>query len=231
MANTRPLTAAEKNLWRKFEIYTEIIAAEVERCLHSKKQCAICAAFGNQNNIALPSVDAENKILEKLERDVVKLARIRQGIQFEAIGLSFPQGASSGDFDMVADPTANEDELAYYQMSGVVFVVVGLVIIGSAITWAIWERGQTRKVIDRHEAVKSVAQAKFCADPNSDICARWLSFRQAQGYNDEQTFVDDLYDRVVELQDAIPGAVSTGVSWAIPLIALLGAFVLLRETR
>lgn len=228
MSNSRPLTSAEQRKWDIFVAHARVLGKEIEIAQRTQKQCDICQRFADQNNISIPSVSDVALVLSSSERHLKKVHRIINGVETEQIGLSFPGG---NDFDIVADPTMNEDELAYYQMSGIVLLIAGATIIAGAIAYALWERGRVKKVIDRYEATKSVANAKFCEDPNSDVCSRWISFRESQGFNDEQTFVDDLYDQIVQLQKEIPSALSTGVSWGIPIIAAIAVIYLIGARR
>lgn len=226
MANSRPLTAQEQLQWKLFVAHKRILSKQIEIANRTKEQCITCQQFADDNQVSIPSIAPVASILQKTQLNFIKLGRIISGVEEETIGLSFPSGPKA-DFEIVADPTMTSDEIAQYQLSGIVLLIAGATILAGAIAYALWERGQTKKVIARHEAVKSVAESKFCADPNSDICARWMSFRESQGYDDEQTFVDDLYDQVVHLQETLPTSISSGVSWAIPVIAGIGLIVLL----
>jgi len=218
MPNTRPLTSSETSQWRKFEHKSKLLLLEIELFGHLRKQCMIARDFAELNGLVFPAMDESISDLQHFEWISTKLRRILEGVDNEVLGLSFPNGPNS-DFDIVTDPAMNEDETAYYQLSGVVFVVVGLAIIGSSIAWAMWERSRAKKAIERDESTKSLAETKFCADPHSDICARWRDYKIQRGYTEEQTLADDIYDRIQELGEAIPGGISTGFSWAIPLVA------------
>lgn len=230
MPNSRPLTSREQAQWDRFEHKSKLLLLEIELFEHLRNQCDIARDFAELNGLVFPAMAESIEDAQHFRWIQKKLNRILTGVNSDEIGLTFPNGPTS-DFDIVGDPNMNEDELAYYQLSGIVLIVAGVVIVSSAIAWAMWERSRAKKAIERDESTKSLAEAKFCADPNSDICSRWLSYKIERGYDQEQTFADDLYDRIQELGESIPGGVSSGLSYAIPLIALIGILFLAKDSK
>lgn len=139
-----------------------------------------------------------------------RLTRAIRGVQDHTLGVRF----RGGDVDILApdEETANE-------FGTLPLIIIGVVVIVAAVAVAIWATKKALEISQQARSVIQKADARFCADPESQLCADW-----------KQEKKETVFERNETLADTITAGVSrVGGSLVMGVILLLGVSMLWRR--
>ena len=249
MADRRQANAAEKQAWSRAVTYAKIAAYKLKIAEARSHQMSIYYEWGLANGETLetmPEVKSLYYELDDLKNRAKKLKNIMYAVHTDILELYFPKGVY-GDIQIYAYPGMNEDEIAQYSLTGnddnlglVIVITAGALIwtaiiatgAGTGLYFYIDHiNGKTQALEERQIANQALLHDKFCDDPDSPGCLRFLDFRTAQGYQTDTDYIDSMKRKIVEAMDGLGGAASQGLSWGIPIVAGVGLLYFLATRK
>jgi hypothetical protein len=225
---TRKPSRKEKSAFAKFEQMTNVIQLENLLNYQLLYQVEIASKYAQLADIKIPSVDKVRSRIDNVYKHCRKLNALIGGVRNGDLALKFGAG-KNGDFGIVGPASMNDDERMQYEMGAIISVVVGVIGVFTLVSSVIWTvdnlRIENREIRERLEATRSVANDKFCENPNSDVCKRWIDFRNNQGYQKHETAITKLGASISSSLQKAKDVVFSGVSWAVPIAIIAGVAI------
>jgi hypothetical protein len=248
MPDRRPPNKAEQTAWLRAVTYAKIAGYKLKIAEARSHQMSIYYEWGlahGETIETMPEVKSLYFELANLKNRAKKLKNILYAVHTNILELYFPIGVY-GDIQIYGYPGMNEDEIAQYSLTGddnlglVIVITAGVliwtaIIAGSAGTGLYFYidhlQGKTQAMEERQIANEGLLHNKFCQNPESDECLRFLDFRTAQGYQTDTDYIDQMKRKVIEAMDSLGTGASMGISWAIPVVAGVGLIYFLSKRK
>ena len=202
----RNLVASERALWQRLLRVTEKATDDIQRAGLLLKNIYITFTFARANNVFLTALSPQDEqtYYTILESNRQLRAAVR-GVQDRRYGIR----AKGHDLDIV-DPHLSMDGL-------IIPVVVGAVILATAIATAIWQSRLANEIAQKYAALLIRTDNTLCSDPTSSLCKKWQEEKKKTGYQKNITLADTLKQGV----KTIAGGISTGLLLVLPVVAFL----------
>lgn len=218
----RPATKDEIAAFARFELREKIFELRVRQNEHRQAQVRIAGMFAVEQKITVPpalvtSIKEADSILDRNRSRAIQWNKILSAVHAETLGLRFPSGPKS-DFQIVGPASMTAEEQQDYELGIVVALTMGVVLVASVLWTLDQHEAENKRCHERYEAVKTVANDKFCAEPESDLCSLWMEFRREQGYENHDTEIIKYGNEIGEILDSVSESMSTGLSVAIPVV-------------
>lgn len=209
---------------RRWDLYKESIRNNdliVQANGIRERMCRVASAFANANGIIFP-LDAT--IFEKLElskKSVNRAKRLIDAVEKEVLGLRF----TKDDIDIMAPPGMTDDEIAEYQNMGWILIVAGIVVVTGVIAHSLWVQSENDKLRDQMDNVLYAADGKFCKDPASDLCQKWLEKKKAEQFEPRkgtiaaiESGITNVAEKLKKGAKTITSGLKIGLMVGIPLL-------------
>ena len=215
---SRPANAAEKRRWEDTKKKLRAIELKVTATALTLRKSEIAISFGAINGFTFSDMEPTKSSNRELQRQFSKWQRLLAGVESEQLGISFPNGIS-GDFNIIGPESMNEDEAQYYQLGLIVMLGVSLVVAVGALIAAYEYKNnenyvQAKIPIDfiENEAKKDLA-----------LATRWEKEKSDKNYHQNDNVISEMMIESESILDSIGSALSSGISWAIPIALVIGA--------
>jgi len=175
----------------------------------------VALKFAAENRVALPfSAEVRARQLED-RKYTARLRKLILGVESNRLGLRF-QG---GDIDVMAPSSWNQDQVAEYSQLGWILIVSGIVVVGAIVAHSLWLFAREKEIREKYNELLKTADQKFCADPKSPLCAKWLTKKKAENFEPRKSTIQILESGITEIASSTGSALKWGLIIAIPLIA------------
>jgi len=183
-----------------------------------------CALFGAENGILLsldPLVKTERLELQKQNN---RIQHIMSDIENNKLGIR--PNSNYTDIDVMGDPSMTPDEKAQYSGLGGVFtlIVLGVVVVAGLIIheWMIYEalekeRNDKKKILE-------YANSKFCSDPRSEVCAKWIETKNRNDFEAKTDLISKIEAALKKVGEEAREIVKKGGSALVVMLPLLLLF-------
>ncbi len=219
MPASRSPTSQELSMWRVFERRLNSVKAYTTLINARSAQIDIALIFGAQAGVKIPMITSDLVDRQMLSSKATKKwIALYNAIMSEQLGIQF----SNNDIDIVASPTMNADQVAYFQALGIaplVWLIGGAVIVVGGLA-AIWKTIQENKVlVEDFNALLSETDKRYCSVSNSDLCRAWLRRKNDQDYRSQETIVQKAKNEIASIGSGIGTGISTGIGLLFPVLA------------
>lgn len=185
----RPPRANEANLWSRLLSAHKDASKWLDVAGLLLTNIYITYRFASENGVTLPQMDPalERKYYDA--RDSFDLSRKAiRGVIDRRYGIKI----TGNDLDIL-EPKPEEGEQSVEGFGGFIIpIIIGVVILAGAVGAAIWQSRVAQEVANKYRKLLFDTNAIFCADPNSELCAKWEAYKQKHSYNKHETLAESI---------------------------------------
>ena len=222
----REATRREVALWNKFRRNVQISVNLQALNQLFIKRLNIAYSFAQIWGVSIPQsyVDEYQAFKKAANENRINsqfLAKLSAWVETGELGLKF----FGNDFDIVAPPGLNEDELTYYRTGGFgafpwIAIAIAALIFGSAVGASVHLWKENRKLTKRLKIVLDHADKELCKDKNSNQCKAWEDRKKEADWVENESLSDSIKKNLAKLGEKIGTGLQYGAMIALPLIVL-----------
>lgn len=219
MSWTRKATSSESKTWARFKDAAAQLGAMLSLAQLNYSQFERSRDFGKRHGIDVPEALAEKGEIISISQQAKQINAWIDYVESGRLAIRM----QDADLHIVAPPNTNDDELLAYQKGlAWVGVAIGAVVLvaGAVIAYVATLKHRLNTNITRVERIRNDAHSRFCADPNSPVCAAWLKREKEQDYAQTQDAIGQIKKQLSEWGGTIAGGGKIGLAILLPIAGM-----------
>lgn len=205
----------QQKQWDRYKKSVKNNELIVEANAIRSKMAMVAMNYAGQHQIHLPYNSEWDAKLALLRKALNRSKRLIDAVASETLGIRFV----GDDIDIMAPAGMSDDEIAEYQTLGWILIAVGIVVVASVIAHSLWVQKQNEELRVKFNNLLYVADNKFCANPESNICKNWINRKKQENFTARKGTIEMLEDGIVSIGQTIKKGAGIGLMIAIPLLA------------